>query len=72
MVLNKLSKPDPNRGQCYHAWTIPVVINGIMATSSFMGRLLQIIDIALIGVIWFTILKLVDKVNLNTVSMADE
>ncbi|MBT2731903.1 PTS cellobiose transporter subunit IIC [Carnobacterium sp. ISL-102] len=53
-------------------WTIPVIINGIMATSSFMGGLLQVIDMALIGVIWFPFLKLVDKVNLNTVSMADE
>ncbi|MGB7460752.1 MAG: PTS cellobiose transporter subunit IIC [Carnobacterium jeotgali] len=52
-------------------WTIPVVMNGIMATSSVMGGVLQIIDMALIGLIWFPFLKLVDKVNLNTVSMTD-
>ncbi|WP_041556703.1 PTS cellobiose transporter subunit IIC [Carnobacterium sp. 17-4] len=53
-------------------WTIPVIISGFMATNSFMGGLLQIIDMAIIGLIWFPFLKLVDKVNLNTVSMADE
>ena len=52
-------------------WTIPVIISGFMATNSFMGGLLQIIDMVIIGLIWFPFLKLVDKVNLSTVSTDD-
>lgn len=50
-------------------WTVPVIINGIMATNSFMGGVLQLIDMALIGVIWFPFLKLIDRTNLSQVSM---
>lgn len=52
-------------------WTVPVIINGIMATSSFMGGLLQVIDMALIGVIRFPFLKLVDRANLNQIKMSE-
>lgn len=52
-------------------WTVPVIINGIMATSSFMGGVLQIIDMALIGVIWFPFLKLIDRTNLGHVDMGE-
>ncbi|WP_414838942.1 PTS cellobiose transporter subunit IIC [Carnobacterium sp. TMP28] len=52
-------------------WTIPVVINGIMATSSFMGGVLQVIDMALIGLIWFPFLKLIDRANLNQIKMSE-
>lgn len=50
-------------------WTVPVIINGIMATNSVMGGVLQVIDMALIGVIWFPFLKLIDRTNLHQINM---
>ncbi|MCA9765975.1 MAG: PTS cellobiose transporter subunit IIC [Carnobacterium sp.] len=52
-------------------WTVPVIINGIMATNSFMGGVLQIIDMAIIGLIWFPFLKLIDRANLNQIKMSE-
>lgn len=42
-------------------WTVPVVISGFLATNSIMGSLLQIVQMAVIGLLWFPFLKLVDK-----------
>lgn len=52
-------------------WTVPVIINGIMATNSFMGGVLQLIDMAIIGLIWFPFLKLIDRANLNQLIMSE-
>lgn len=42
-------------------WTVPVVISGFLATNSIMGSLLQIVQMVVIGFLWFPFLKLVDK-----------
>lgn len=51
-------------------WTVPVFFNGMLATNSFMGGVLQLIDMAIIGVIWYPFLKVVDKTNLNSVDLS--
>lgn len=45
-------------------WTVPLFFNGMMATNSLMGGLLQLIDVAIVGVMWYPFLKVVDKANL--------
>ena len=42
-------------------WTVPIIANGILATNSWMGGLLQIIDFFIVFVIWFPFLKAIDK-----------
>lgn len=42
-------------------WTVPVFISGILATNSIRGGLLQLVQIAIVGVIWFPFLKTWDK-----------
>jgi phosphotransferase system, cellobiose specific, IIC component len=42
-------------------WTVPVVLSGFLATNSIMGSLLQIVQMAVIGLMWFPFLKLVDR-----------
>lgn len=46
-------------------WTVPVVISGFLATNSIMGSILQVVQMAIIGLIWFPFLKLVDKTEAN-------
>lgn len=46
-------------------WTVPIFINGILATNSILGGVLQLVDIAIVGVLWFPFLKLIDRTNLN-------
>ena len=46
-------------------WTVPIFINGILATNSILGGVLQLDDIAIVGVLWFPFLKLIDRSNLN-------
>ncbi|ASB68568.1 Oligo-beta-mannoside permease IIC component [Bacillus subtilis subsp. subtilis] len=45
-------------------WTIPLFINGIMATNSIMGGVMQLINLLIVFVIWFPFLKAMDKLNL--------
>ena len=45
-------------------WTVPLFFSGLMATNSLMGGLLQLIDVAIVGVMWYPFLKVVDKANL--------
>lgn len=45
-------------------WTVPLFVSGMMATNSLMGGLLQLIDVAIVGVMWYPFLKVVDKANL--------
>lgn len=46
-------------------WTVPVFANGMLATNSIMGGILQLIDMAIIGVIWYPFLKIIDRQNLK-------
>ncbi len=46
-------------------WTVPVFANGMLATNSIMGGVLQLIDMAIIGAIWYPFLKIVDRQNLQ-------
>ena len=42
-------------------WTVPVFISGILATNSIRGGLLQLVQMAIVGIIWFPFLKTWDK-----------
>lgn len=46
-------------------WTMPLFFSGMMATNSLMGGVLQLIDVAIVALIWFPFLKAQDKVNLS-------
>ncbi|MDF1508518.1 PTS cellobiose transporter subunit IIC [Robertmurraya sp. DFI.2.37] len=45
-------------------WTVPFFINGIMATNSLAGGILQLVNMVIVGLIWFPFLKTLDKTNL--------
>jgi len=47
-------------------WTVPVFFNGMLATNSVMGGVLQLIDLVIIAGIWFPFLKALDKANLRS------
>ncbi|KAF0818602.1 MULTISPECIES: PTS cellobiose transporter subunit IIC [unclassified Cytobacillus] len=44
-------------------WTVPVFINGIMATNSLAGGILQLVNMAIVFSIWFPFLKAIDRIN---------
>lgn len=44
-------------------WTVPIFINGIMATNSLAGGLLQLVNFLIVLVIWFPFLKFIDRMN---------
>jgi cellobiose PTS system EIIC component len=46
-------------------WTVPIFINGIMATNSLAGGILQLVNLAIVFVIWFPFLKVIDRVNVK-------
>ncbi|SHR22852.1 PTS system oligo-beta-mannoside-specific EIIC component [Mycobacteroides abscessus subsp. abscessus] len=46
-------------------WTVPFFINGIMATNSIAGGLLQLVNMAIVFVIWFPFLKTMDRINVQ-------
>ena len=48
-------------------WTVPIVASGILATNSWMGGLLQIIDLLIVMVIWYPFLRSLDKNTQETV-----
>ncbi|MBC1292459.1 PTS cellobiose transporter subunit IIC [Listeria booriae] len=45
-------------------WTVPIIINGILATNSWLGGALQVVDFFIVFLIWYPFLKLVDRSNL--------
>lgn len=45
-------------------WTVPLFINGIMATNSVMGGIMQLVNLCIVFVIWFPFLKALDKLNM--------
>lgn len=46
-------------------WTVPVFFSGMLATNSIRGGLLQLVQMAVVGIIWFPFLKVWDKGNLK-------
>ena len=46
-------------------WTTPVFISGMMATNSVMGGVLQLVQLAVIGAVWYPFLKMIDKQSLG-------
>lgn len=53
-------------------WTVPIVINGIMATNSIWGGVLQIVNLLIVFAIWFPFLKIIDRVNVEKERSEDE
>ncbi|OLO25661.1 PTS system, cellobiose-specific IIC component [Priestia megaterium] len=53
-------------------WTVPIFINGIMATNSFAGGLLQLVNFFIVLAIWFPFLKVIDRVNLQKERVEDK
>lgn len=42
-------------------WTTPIFISGMMATNSLAGGVLQLVQAAVVAIIWFPFLKVMDK-----------
>ncbi|WP_312542425.1 PTS cellobiose transporter subunit IIC [Enterococcus sp.] len=42
-------------------WTVPVVFSGVLATNSWLGGLLQVIDVVIVGLIWYPFLRVLDR-----------
>lgn len=42
-------------------WTVPVFFSGMLATNSILGGLLQLIDVVIVGIIWYPFLRILDK-----------
>lgn len=42
-------------------WTVPVIASGVLATNSWLGGLLQVIDVVLVGMIWYPFLRIPDR-----------
>ncbi|MFV0559978.1 MAG: PTS cellobiose transporter subunit IIC [Enterococcus sp.] len=42
-------------------WTVPIIASGMLATNSWLGGALQVVDFILVGLIWFPFLKVLDK-----------
>ncbi|WP_134684830.1 PTS cellobiose transporter subunit IIC [Brevibacillus migulae] len=46
-------------------WTVPIFLNGMMATNSLAGGILQLVNFAIVLVIWFPFLKVIDRMNVK-------
>jgi PTS system cellobiose-specific IIC component len=42
-------------------WTVPIFFSGMLATNSILGGLLQLVDMVIVGVIWYPFLRILDK-----------
>jgi PTS system cellobiose-specific IIC component len=42
-------------------WTVPVIASGVLATNSWLGGLLQVIDMVIVGLIWYPFLRILDR-----------
>ena len=42
-------------------WTVPFVASGILATNSWLGGALQVLDFIIVGFIWYPFLRILDK-----------
>lgn len=52
-------------------WTMPVFFSGMMATNSIMGGVLQLIDVVIIGLVWYPFLKAQDRVYISEEKTAE-
>lgn len=42
-------------------WTVPIVASGILATNSWLGGALQVLDFIIVGLIWYPFLRILDR-----------
>ncbi|WP_297079188.1 PTS cellobiose transporter subunit IIC [uncultured Enterococcus sp.] len=42
-------------------WTVPIFFSGMLATNSVLGGLLQLVDMMIVGFIWYPFLRVLDK-----------
>ncbi len=42
-------------------WTVPVFFSGMLATNSILGGVLQLVDMVIVGFIWYPFLRMLDK-----------
>ena len=42
-------------------WTVPVFFSGMLATNSILGGILQLVDMVIVGFIWYPFLRMLDK-----------
>lgn len=42
-------------------WTVPVFFSGMLATNSILGGVLQLVDMVIVGLIWYPFLRMLDK-----------
>lgn len=42
-------------------WTVPIVASGILATNSWLGGALQVLDFIIVGAIWYPFLRILDR-----------
>lgn len=42
-------------------WTVPIIASGVLATNSWLGGLLQVVDFVIVAFIWYPFLKILDK-----------
>lgn len=42
-------------------WTVPVLFSGMLATNSILGGVLQLVDMVIVGFIWYPFLRMLDK-----------
>lgn len=45
-------------------WTVPIIASGILATNSWLGGLLQVVDFLVVGLIWYPFLRILDRQEL--------
>jgi PTS system cellobiose-specific IIC component len=48
-------------------WTVPIFFSGMLATNSVLGGILQLIDMVIVGLIWYPFLRLLDKQTLTDI-----
>lgn len=42
-------------------WTVPIIASGILATNSWLGGALQVLDFIIVGFIWYPFLRVLDR-----------
>lgn len=42
-------------------WTVPVFFSRMLATNSILGGVLQLVDMVIVGFIWYPFLRMLDK-----------
>lgn len=42
-------------------WTVPIFFSGMLATNSVLGGILQLVDMVIVGIIWYPFLRILDK-----------